>query len=253
MRRYRDYDPFAHLYAAHWGDEFHREITPILDRLLLKRLPRRTEILDLCCGDGRVTKFLVRRGFRVTGIDGSEEMLSYAKQALPRTEFLLADARSFRLPQKFEVVISVFDSLNHVLSLDDLSRVFGNVFACLKPEGLFFFDLNREEAYTEFWVRPLPIVTPTVVAISLGGYDDATKLATCDITTFRQDGPKWRRSDFRLKQRCHESTSVVSALSRAGFECQVLDAARDLGMQGEIGFGRDCYMARKRKNPEKNL
>src|SRR5579872_7118671 len=109
MRRNREYDPFASLYAAHWGDEFHAEIIPVLDRLLLKDLPRRAEVLDLCCGDGRVTKALVRRGFRMTGLDGSERMLSFAKQRLPRTEFLLADARTFRLAPRFDAVISVFD------------------------------------------------------------------------------------------------------------------------------------------------
>ncbi|HLJ44484.1 MAG TPA: class I SAM-dependent methyltransferase [Bryobacteraceae bacterium] len=253
MRRNREYDPFASLYAAHWGDEFHAEIIPVLDRLLLKHLPRRAEILDLCCGDGRVTKILARRGFRMTGIDGSERMLSFAKQALPKTEFLLADARNFRLAPRFDAVVSVFDSLNHVLSIDDLARVFRNVFACLKPEGAFVFDLNREEAYTDIWVRPLPIVTPKVVAISLGSYESRDRLATCDITMFQHGGGAWHRSDFRLKQRCHDAAEVLAALSRAGFESEVFDAARDLGMQGEIGFGRDCFIARKPVGPEKNL
>src|SRR5271165_6841628 len=83
MERYTDYDPFAWLYANYWGDEFHREVVPALERLLFHRLPEGAAVLDLCCGDGRITRQLQRRGFSVTGLDGSERMLTLARQGNP--------------------------------------------------------------------------------------------------------------------------------------------------------------------------
>jgi 2-polyprenyl-3-methyl-5-hydroxy-6-metoxy-1,4-benzoquinol methylase len=71
MKRFEDYDPFAWLYAKHWGEAFHRAVREPLNSVLLAHLPQRAKVLDLCCGDGRLTAFLVERGFRVTGLDGS--------------------------------------------------------------------------------------------------------------------------------------------------------------------------------------
>lgn len=245
MRRYRDYDNFAWLYAKQWGEEFHREAIPALQRLLLKRLPARAAILDLCCGDGRLTQALARRGFRVTGLDSSENMLAYARQRLRRPRLILADAREFTLPPEYDAVISMFDSLNHVMTAEGLGRVFRNVFTCLKPGGEFAFDLNREEAYSELWIRPFSIVEKTFAAVVRGSYESDRMLAICDITLFRLEEQAWRRSDFRLTQHCHSREEVLFCLSSAGFEAKVFDAAKDLGMQGDIGFGRDFYLATK--------
>ncbi len=243
MRRFTGYDPFAWLYSKYWGEEFHREAIPVLDRLILRLLPPRAEILDLCCGDGRIAQTLAKRGYRVTGLDGSERMLTFAKQRAPDVAFFLADARCFKLPRRFDAAISTFDSLNHVMSAGDLKKVFESVAACLKPGGLFAFDLNREEAYVQIWSRTSTIVDKTAVSVARGNYDRASKIAVCNVTLLRLEGGQWRRSDFRLRQKLHERDEVLSGLAEAGFEAQVFDAARDLRMQGDIGSGRDFYIA----------
>jgi SAM-dependent methyltransferase len=244
MNRYMDYDPFAWLYANYWGQDFHRQIMPALDRLLLHRLPRSAKVLDLCCGDGRLAQKLARKGYRVTGLDGSERMLSYAKRRASQIEFYLRDARRFQLPAEFDAVISTFDSLNHIMSLDELSAVFCNVHRCLRPGGLFAFDLNRPEAYEQIWVQPFTWVTPDAVAIAQGTYDRRRRLAHCDITLFRlQDGQSWERSDFRLSQKCHAVNAVTKALRALGFAVETFDAAVELGMRGETGQGRTFFLA----------
>jgi len=101
MKRFDAYDPFAWLYANYWGDAFHRSVREPLNRVLLSKLPRGAKVLDLCCGDGRLTALLVKRGFAVTGLDGSEQMLTYARQRCPAVPFLLGDARDFELPARF--------------------------------------------------------------------------------------------------------------------------------------------------------
>ena len=253
MRRYRDYDPFAWLYTNQWGDDFHRQIMPVLIHLVLDHVAKKAHILDLCCGDGRVTQKLSKLGYRVTGIDGSEEMLTYAQQrspkrssqSSPKVQFLLQDARKFHLPPDYDAVISTFDSLNHIMNEGDLHAVFANAHACLKPGGRFVFDLNRESAYREFWARSSNSVGLKAVSTVNGAYDEKDKLAHCDITLFRLEGSDWRRSDFRLTQRFHPEPVVRAALERAGFAVKVYEGVRDLGMYGEIGEGRDFYVAVK--------
>jgi SAM-dependent methyltransferase len=243
-RRFTDYDPFAWLYSQYWGEEFHQEAIPALDRLILRLLPRRAEILDLCCGDGRIARTLSRRGYRVTGLDGSERMLTFAKQRAPKVEFFLADARRFKLPRRFDAAIATFDSLNHVMNTADLKKVFRNVAACLKPAGLFAFDLNREPAYAGMWSRTTTIVDTTAVSVARGRYDRTSKIAVCNVTLLRLHGDRWERSDFQLRQKFHARAEVLRALTSTGFAPQVFDAARDLAMQGDIGSERDFYFAR---------
>lgn len=244
-RRFADYDPFAWFYTTYWGEEFHGEVVPVLDRIFLPFLPAKAEILDLCCGDGRIAQSLVKRGYQVTGIDGSEKMLAYARRRLPKSTLYLKDARRFKLPPRFDAVISTFDSLNHVMNLTELNQVFQNVFASLKPGGRFLFDLNREEAYIDLWTQTSTVVDKTVVAIARGSYDSARKIAVCRVTLMRLDRGAWNRSDFRLTQKLHPREDVLAALKRTGFEVCVYDACRDVGMQGDVGAGRDFYLARK--------
>jgi SAM-dependent methyltransferase len=245
VRRYADYDPFAWLYANYWGDDFHREIMPVLDRLILHLLPPKAQILDLCCGDGRLTRALVKRGYRVVGVDSSERMLTYAKQRAPKAEFYLTDVRRLELTQRFEAIISTFDSLNHIMETEDLKKVFQNVFDCLQPGGYFAFDLNREDAYIDLWSRTSTIVDKKIVSIARGTYDSATKLALCEVTLMRLEDGQWKRSDFRLSQKLYKSDDVLCMLKNIGFDPQVFDGADDLAMQGDIGTGRDFYLARR--------
>src|SRR5579884_3060755 len=245
IKRYTDYDPFAWLYTNYWGDEFHRQALPALDRLLLDRVRPGAAILDLCCGDGRITGALARRGYAMTGLDGSEQMLTYARARSPKIPFLLGDARSFDLPAQFDAVISTFDALNHVMSRRELRTVFRRVFACLTPGGWFAFDLNREEAYRDLWVRSANSVDKASVSIARGSYDPRRRVARCAVTLFRHNG-EWQRSDFELKQKYHSPPEVCDDLAAAGFDdVQELDARADLGMAGDIGFGRSFFRGRK--------
>lgn len=241
--RYSDYDAFAWIYNECWGDEYHSQILSIFDQILFPDLPPQPHILDLCCGDGRIALHLTTRGYRVSGLDGSEEMLRYARGRLPQTAFYLADARRFTLPETVDCVICTFDSLNHIMSAEDLSQVFRQVHAALKPGGRFVFDLNQELAYRTLWVLTGAAVEADKVYVARGSYDAEHRIATCDVTVFRHD-EQWRRSDFRLRQRCHPREEVLQALQDAGFaELGVYDAQEQLGMAGNIGVGRDYFVA----------
>jgi SAM-dependent methyltransferase len=246
--RYTDYDAFAWLFATRWGSEYHAQAVTVLERLILHQLPPRAAILDLCCGDGRLARVLHEKGYCVAGIDGSDEMLDFARKRCPDIDFVAADARTFESERRFDAVVSTFDALNHVMSADDLACVCRRVHSSLKPGGYFAFDLNREEAYTVLWSRTFAEVEPEMVSVSLGSYDPGTRIAICDVTLFRLLADEWRRSDFRLSQYAHREDDVLNSLYAAGFAgAKPYDAAADLGMYGNIGQGRTFFLARRGK------
>ena len=83
---YTAYDPFAWLYNRHWKGRFHPVAMAVMEKILLPRLPDGARILDLCCGPGWLADVLSKRGYRVTGLDGSAEMLRYARENAPGVE-----------------------------------------------------------------------------------------------------------------------------------------------------------------------
>jgi SAM-dependent methyltransferase len=217
MTVYSEYDPFAWIYNKHWGNTFLPVVMPILDNVVLSKLPRNARILDLCCGTGQMAQQLTALGYRMTGIDGSPEMLSYARENAPGVEFLLADARWFELRHKYSAVVSVFDSLNHIMSTKELGAVFLHTYKALRNGGLFMFDLNTEPGYFYEWNGDFSIVEDDHVCTVRSIYDTSSRIASFDATIFRLKDNSWYRHDVTLYQKCHTTASVKSALKSAGF------------------------------------
>ena len=106
-------------------------------------------ILDLGCGTGNHTIPLAHRGYKVTGIDRSSDMVKYAetKAQLQHAElkkapqFIKEDVRCLELDESFDAVIMMFAVLGYQLTNPDLIGTLGTVRKHLKPGGLFIFDV----------------------------------------------------------------------------------------------------------------
>jgi len=243
MERYSAYDRFARIYNQHWGDDFSQRALPLLDKLLLGQLPPAARLLDVCCGTGQLAQALAERGYQVTGLDGSEEMLRLARVNAPAAEFLLGDAREFSLPPIYHGAISAYDSLNHILHLEQLTGAFRCVRAALLDGGLFVFDLNLEEGYKSRWRGSFGIAEDDHACVVRSRYQPDERLAWTDITLFFLESG-WVRSDLTLTQRCYSEAEVCAALETAGFiRIQIYDALKDLDFPG--GVGRAFFVAHK--------
>jgi SAM-dependent methyltransferase len=250
IERNREYDPFAAIYNRYWGEEYRAGVLPVVERLLLSRIPRNASVLDVCCGTGQFTQVVRERGFEMAGLDASGAMIAFAKRNAPVIPFTIADVRDFSLGRRFDGAYSVFESLNHVPDLPGLAQAFACVRRHLEPGSPFLFDLNREEAFLQFWNDRDAIVSPDNACMMISRYDESTRVGICDITVFdleKQTGENanapWRRTDFTVRQTCHPVAAVSSALSGAGFSDIALYDAADAGMMGDIGYARTFFLA----------
>jgi len=237
VRQFRDaYDPFALIYNRGMAEDFCRRAWPIVEKLLLSRIPKRARLLDLCCGSGQVARELSERNYRVTGLDGSAAMIAIAQENAPQADFILADARAFSFAQIFDGVISSFNSLAHAATLDELTAILRNAKCALNNQGPLLFDLSMEEAYTSKWRGSFGDAHPDAAWIVHPHYDRDSRTATNSITLFRRNGDAWYRDDFAIHQRCFSENEIRSALAHAGFtNTDSYDAERDLGMTSESG------------------
>lgn len=102
--------------------------------------PVRT-VLDLGCGTGGHALRLAQRGYRVTGVDRSAEMLARAQAKAPRAvDWRQGDLRALDLGRTFDAVICMFAVLGYQTTNDDLAAALRTVRRHLAPGGLFVFD-----------------------------------------------------------------------------------------------------------------
>jgi hypothetical protein len=164
-----------------------------------------------------LAKELANRGFAVTGLEGSQRMLEFARINAPSARFMNADAREFNLAGEFDAAISVFGSLNHVTSEAELTAVFRNVANSLCRGGLLLFDMNMEAGYRERYRWPDVVVYDDLVCLSRPRYSQEEKLATTDFTLFCLTEAGWARRDLTLTARAYGTEELVDALETVGF------------------------------------
>ncbi len=117
--------------------------------LALLGLPRGVAVLDLCCGPGRHSLELARRGFRVTGVDRTAEYLEEATRRAEEeglsVEFVRDDMRLFCRPEAFEGAINLSTSFGYFESPDDDRRVLRNLYRSLKDAGILVIEMMGKE------------------------------------------------------------------------------------------------------------
>lgn len=133
------YREFFRFYDLVMGDR--SQVATYLCSLIEHYKPDAKSILELACGTGGILGFL-SASYEVTGLDLSREMLSLARQKLPHVRFHRQDMRHFRLADRFDAIICIFDSINHLVKFADWQKVFRRAAIHLGKDGLFIFDLN---------------------------------------------------------------------------------------------------------------
>jgi ubiquinone/menaquinone biosynthesis C-methylase UbiE len=246
---YSDYDVLARIYQERWNQTYDDEGIKLLEKLVLQHLPKKAKILDLCCGNGNLIPPLLMKGYQVTGLDGSEELLRYACEKAPETQFILGDARFFEFPPTFHGVVSAGSSLNHVMNLEELKSVFHNVFAALLENGLFTFNLAMEEWYqSDRWNNTQKCsVKDDYIWIWQQSYDSEEKIGKRQITVMQLIEEGWQRLNYSLLSKIYSKVEIESTLANVGFtDVTFYDLERDLEVTDSLGEG--IFVCRKPLN-----
>ena len=119
-----------------------RGLDPCIEALA-EMIPPCGNILDIGCGTGYpIDTYLSEKGFPVTGIDPSEEMIRIAsRQGLKKAEFRQCGLFEYEAAAPFDAVVA-FDSLFHIPP-DCQEEICPKVAGMLKPGGLFLFTHGR--------------------------------------------------------------------------------------------------------------
>lgn len=165
--------------------------------LVTRLRPRR--VLELACGNGRVTLPLAHagaaQGFDVAGLEIVPEMLASAEkrrsEAAPevrrRLTLIPGDMRTWRAEQPFDLIVTPCSSVCHLLSLEDQLAAWRCAWENLAPGGRFVVDVAAADlsAYADSFRSP----PREVVEIDLDTFDEptATRLIRYKTTRYLAD------------------------------------------------------------------
>ncbi len=123
-------------------------------------------VIDLGCGTGALTRQLAEKGFNVTGIDASENMLNQARANNPDINFIQADATNFKLGEKVDAIFS--NAVLHWIDKYKQPLMMKCVYNALRDGGQFVFEMGgygccamiHEELAKNFAARNYKYVMP---------------------------------------------------------------------------------------------
>ena len=178
---------------------------------------------------------LAKRGYDMTGVDYSPEMLDIARDAAEREGlsdkmlWLLQDMRELELYGTVGAAVCCLDSLNYLLCEEDLKRVFSLVHNYLDPNGLFLFDMNTPYKFSEVYGDNAYILEDEIAVGEEGScavfcgwqneFHPDTQICDFYLSVFREneDGG-YDRSDEHQQERCYSWETVEKLLRDCGFD-----------------------------------
>ncbi|MFC1680023.1 class I SAM-dependent methyltransferase [Elusimicrobiota bacterium] len=180
-------------------------------------LRRGDSLLDLCCGPGRHSVLLARKGTQVTGLDYSaayllEARLKARKLGVP-VRFIRGDMRALRFESEFDGVINLFTSFGYFRRQSDNLRVLKGVARALKPGGRFLIDvLNGDYLVRVFRPRDWMVMGKGYLLEQRQLSADKRRIATKWIRIF-PDGRKMEKSH---SLHLYDRKSLSGLLLKAG-------------------------------------
>ncbi len=168
----------------HWfADLYDQEETYTMDvALLLDTLgPDPKNVLEACCGTGRILLPMAQAGHTVTGFDAEEAMLNKLKpkaEGVPRLHYRKMDAISGDWGQGFDVVVlagNILINIESEMNYKQAQETFiQKAAACLRPGGYLYLDFNLH-------ARPQEVFTLNRERIIFQGTDDQGVSGKCTL------------------------------------------------------------------------
>ena len=226
---------FARIYNARWGG-FAMHAAPLIrnfyESTSFGQDVNKT-VLDLCCGTGQLAIHFLENGYKVIGIDLSEHMLGFARENASQyiqsgqAKFIKDDASSFTLRERFGLVVSTYDALNH-LKDEEMLR---NCFQCAHAvcEGFLIFDLNTRSGLRQWNNIHVDEGSDDALIVTRGIFDGENNTAWTRIDGFlRTENGLYERFEETAFNTVFELERVKTLLFEVGWKDIYFASLQDL-------------------------
>jgi SAM-dependent methyltransferase len=182
-------------------------------------------LLDLACGTGELSCRFAMQGYQVTGVDLSEDMLAVAMAKVEeeglRIPFFQQNMAELEIMDKFNFITIFCDSINYLLSEQEVLQTFEGVANHLTEDGLFLFDVHTEHKMENiFKDQTFTHIDEDICYIWNCFQGEFPLSVEHELTFFVSDssGKKYDRVEEYHYQRSFPIQQYISWLDLAGFE-----------------------------------
>ncbi|MDD5629254.1 MAG: class I SAM-dependent methyltransferase, partial [Elusimicrobia bacterium] len=174
-------------------------------------------VLDLCCGPGRHSLLLARKGLRVTGLDFCEPYLRQARRRARRLRvrprFVQGDMRAIPFRGEFDAAVNLYTSFGYFRRRGEDLAVLRGVRRALKPGGRLLMEMmHRPWLIRHFTQRDWTELDGGYLLEERELQDAGRRVATRWVRVY----PDGRSRERRLDLRCYDRASLSGLLRRAG-------------------------------------
>jgi SAM-dependent methyltransferase len=177
------------------------------------------DVLDLCCGPGRHSLALAKRGIQVTAVDRSEFLLSKAKAEAARLnleiDFVLNDMRQFVRSHSFSLILNMFTSFGYFDDKEDDLTVLRNAYQSLKPGGAMLIDVFGKEPLARKY-QPISSTQGADGVLLIERHEICEDWTRCWNEWILVKGETAK--SFKFQTRLYSGQEMKDIMRRAGFE-----------------------------------
>lgn len=177
-------------------------------------------VLDLACGTGSTTLPLAARGVSATGLDLAPAMIEIAeekaKEAGLNVDFVIQNMLELDFPEPFDMVVSFQDGINYLTGEGDFAKLAAAVGRTLKDGGVFLFDLNRVDHYSDSDTTVIDL--DDMYLVYENNYNADTRIWHIKLTGFLQEGELYRKFEEVHEEKNHDYEEVKAALADNGMQ-----------------------------------
>lgn len=203
------------------------------------------KILDLACGTGSVSMCLHNKGYDVTGIDLSSDMLTIAdSKSNGKIKLIQGDMTDFCTNECYDGCVCSLDSINHLVSIEDVKKCFNCVKNALKPNGVFVFDVNTIYKHNHILGDNSFVFDEEDYFLSWDNENVGDNSVRILLDFFVFNGTSYDRYSEEFYEKAYSIDEIVSALD--GFE--IIDIFDDLTFDKPKDDSERLYFVCKRKD-----
>jgi SAM-dependent methyltransferase len=217
---------------ANYFDEVVGERSDIeyIKNLVQRHHPRARSVLEIACGTGAVLEHFVPN-FDVEGLDLSLAMLKKAKKRFGPARFLQQDMRNFSTGRTYDVILCVFNSINHLHKFTDWKKVFKSAYRHLNPGGIFVFDIMTIYSLRAFAKEPVVFQKGEDKYLILNYTTSPNKILNMNIQVFVNQGKKkFKLLEGVISEKSFPTAKVKISLESMFKKCVCLDPERKRGI-----------------------
>lgn len=185
---------------------------------------RGSKVCECACGTGSLTLQLYRLGYKMTGVDLSQDMLwiasQKAREAGAMIPFVRQDMRQLRLHRPMDAVLATCDGVNYLIEDEDLLSFFRCAYNTIRPGGGLFFDISTPYKLENALGNQLICDdTDEITYLWQNRFSEKNRTVDMHLCIFvkEKDG-RYHRIDEDQLQKAHEAEHLGLLMRQAGFD-----------------------------------